>query len=81
MSRTSFKSLSAMTWIRRLSRSACSCTAARQFLQKMECRKVENPVNRIEAQGIDAKFRYPKERIFNKEPPDFVAVRPVKIDG
>ena len=52
-----------------------------QFLQKMECRMVENPVNRIEAQGIDAEFRYPKERIVNKEPPDFVAVRPVKIDG
>src|SRR5208282_5279201 len=27
------------------------------------------------------KFRYPRERIFNKEPPDFVAVRPIKIDG
>ena len=52
-----------------------------QFLQKMEGGKVENPVNRIEAQGIQAKFRYPIKRIFNKEPPDFVAVRPVKIDG
>ena len=52
-----------------------------QFLQKMECGKVENPVNRIEAQSIYAKFRHPIERIFNKEPPDFVAVRPIKIDG
>ena len=52
-----------------------------QFLQKMECGKVENPVNRIEAQSIYAKFRHPIERILDKESPDFVAVRPVKIDG
>jgi hypothetical protein len=52
-----------------------------RFLQKMECGKVENAVNRIEAQSIYAKFPHPIERIFNKEPPDFVAVRSIKIDG
>ena len=52
-----------------------------QFLQKMTCRKIENPVNRIEAQSIHAKFRYPIEGILNEESSDFVAGWPVKVDG
>src|SRR5579863_1837194 len=56
------------------------CYERFQLLQKMPGAKVENPVDRVQAQRVKVEFVKPVQCVLDEKPPYFIAVLTVEID-
>ena len=76
----SFRALSAITYTRRFSKSPLTVYSLAQFLEKVQCRVIEDCVHRIETKRIDVIIGNPFDRIGDEEMPDLIAVRIVEVE-
>jgi hypothetical protein len=52
-----------------------------EFRQKVISAKIEYAVNRVEPQNINMVILEPEEGVFDEEPADMLALRPIEIDS